>query len=143
MQRNQKKVYNFTRNFICIIFIVVLFAPFIYAQNKEEKQEQIRVWEQNCALRNIYWTELIFSATETEDGVFWVAEDRESYFSVFNSLVLENEPKLKSRRDKIIKLIKKSPGDDRVIISSELMREVDKLWDDIANKAQSLDIQCQ
>ena len=129
--------------FVLVIFFIILSAPGIYAQSEEGKQIQNQVWIENCALRNKYWNELIFTATQTEDGVFWVAEDRTAYIAVFEGLILDEEAKMKSRRDKIITLITKAPGENSVVISAELNREVDKLWEGIINKAQSLGIPCK
>jgi len=132
------------RTVVTILIIITIFSALnIYAQNEEEKQNQNKVWVHNCALRNTYWTGLIFTATETEDGVFWVAEDRAAYTAVFDGLILDSEKAMKSRRDKIMKLIAKAPGDNSVIISAELNREVDKLWESIIKKAKSLDIECK
>ena len=123
----------------CAIFSVILSTPLVNAQSEEVKQ----IWEKNCALRNKYWNELIFTATQSGDSVSWVAENRTAYIAVFEELLLDGEPAMKSRRDKILKMIKKTPGENSVIISEKLDREVDMLWKDIIKKAQSLGIQCK
>jgi hypothetical protein len=123
----------------CLIFSVFSSARLANAQSEEE----MRIWTKNCALRDRYWNELIFTATQTEDGVSLVAQDRSEYLSVFEGLYLDGEPKIKSRRDKILKMIQKAPGEYSVVISSKLDREVETLWEEIIAKAQSLGIGCK
>jgi hypothetical protein len=123
----------------CLIFSVLFSARLANAQSEEE----MSIWEKNCALRNRYWNGLIFTATQTEDGVSLVAQDRSEYLSVFEGLFLDGEPKIKSRRDKILNIIQKAPGEYSVVISEKLDREVEILWKEIIEKAQSLGIQCK
>ncbi len=86
---------------------------------------------------------LIFTATHTNNTYSWVANDRKAYVSIFEGFVLDDEPKMKTRRNKILKMIANSPGGNSVIISSKLSHEVDKLMGEISNKAKSFGIKCK
>jgi len=122
---------------------ILLFSCIsIYAQDIEVKPTNSEIWTKNCVQRNKYYNKLIFTATQIGNKVSWVARNRKAYISVFKGLILDNEPKIKSRRDKIINLISIAPGGNSVIISKELNQEVDALWKAILTKAKSLDIKC-
>ena len=126
----------------CVCFFFIFIASHVNAQSEEVKQTSNQTWVKNCALRANYQSKLIFTATQTGNSVSWVANNRRSYTSVFEELLLDDEPAIKSRRDKIMKLISMAPGGHSVIISAELSQEVDALWDDILAKAKYLGIKC-
>ena len=126
----------------CVCFLIIISAPRVNAQNEEVKQTSNQTWVKNCALRDNYQSKLIFTATQTGNSVSWVANDRKAYISVFDGLLLDDEPAIKSRRDKIMKLITMAPGGHSVVISAELSQEVDALWDDILTKAKYLGVKC-
>lgn len=127
----------------CALFSGILSTHRVNAQSEEVEQDKTQIWVKNCALRVKYRNELIFSATQTGNSVSMVAQNRKAYISVFKGLLLDDERAIKSRRDKILKMITKAPGEYTVIISAELDREVDTLWEDIVKKAQSLGIKCK
>lgn len=129
---------------LCFIIVsVVLSGSVVHAQNQEVGQDNKQIWENNCAFFNKYWSELIFTATQKGDSILWVAHDRAAYMSIFDGLLLDGEPTLKSRRDNILKMIHEAPGGNSVVISAELNREVDMLWDAVMKKAQSFGVQCK
>ena len=126
------------------VFSILIFSCIsLYAQDVKVKPTNTEIWTKNCNQHDKYYNELIFTATQTGDKVSWVAKNRKEYISIFNGLVLDNEQKIKSRRDRILDLISKAQGGNSVIISKELNQEVDALWEDILTKAKSIGIKCE
>jgi|GEM_PF-1778585 len=141
-----KKKFN-SSCFQLFLFLMLLFSTFTTpnanAQVKEISQETNNKWIKNCALRHDYMNKLIFTATQTNNTYSWVVNDRKAYISIFEGFALDDEPKMNARRNKILKFITNSPGGNSVIISSKLSQEVDKLMEEISNKAKSFGIKCK
>jgi hypothetical protein len=146
-QRSKMKQKStvFWSEFSCLALTlgIILFTFIAQGQTPDTKPDKTQIWENNCALRHKYWSKLIFTAIQSNGKTVMAADDRADYLSVFEGLILDDEPQLKIDRDEIINLIAKAPGDNAVAISPELDKKVEQLWVNILEKGKSFGIQCE
>lgn len=125
----------------CFFTIIIVLLFFGCNAEKDVDTSTPEDWKTNVALRDEYRGALIFTAVETtlpngKREVCLTAHDRKAFVVIFQQLKLNGIPSLKARRDRILNMVEKAPGGNRINMPGDLCREVDSFWDEVLNRAK-------
>jgi len=129
------------RNKSMVFLMLILLVLTACGTESEADNSTKEDWETNLALRHEYRNDVIFTATETtspteKKEMSLVAHDRDKIISIFERLELEGVPSMNERRDDILKMIKQSPGGERLDMSGKLATDISNFWEDVLKYAK-------
>jgi len=125
-----------------ILFLTLIFLIFSACGTEAGVDSSTKEdWEINLALRHEYRNDVIFTAAETtsptgKKEMTLVAHDRHAIISIFERFELEGVPSMDKRRDDILKMIKESPGGERLYMSGKLATDISNFWEDVLKYAK-------